>query len=85
MPNSAMLPGRFLRLYRGRKLYRQIQTTLAASLRVQHTTYTRSTVYTAKHAGMIRLAPNGDILVQRGKRWDCVINHAGFRFEREVA
>lgn len=79
--NEQMKAGRFLRLYRGRKLYRQILDTFAIGLRVQISTCTKATLYSPKHAGMFRLSSNGDVLVQRGKSWDC-INFSGFSFER---
>jgi hypothetical protein len=81
LTNEQMIAGRFLRTHKGRKLFNHIQATFATGLRVQISTYTKATLYGPKHAGMFKLAKNGDVFVQRGKNWDC-INHSGFSFER---
>jgi hypothetical protein len=70
--NDQMIAGRWLRIHLGRKLYRQITETLSAGLRVQISTYTKSTLYSEKHLPMFRLAANGDVFVQRGSRWELV-------------
>ncbi len=71
MTNDQMKAGRFLSLHKARRMFRFISANLAAGNEIQLTTYTRSTVYKAKHAAMFKI--NGtSVYVQRGKSWDCI-------------
>lgn len=58
----------------------EIQEALRAGLRVQVTTYLKSTVYDGRHLAMFK-ATEKSLYVQRGKNWDC-IDYCGIRFER---
>jgi hypothetical protein len=71
LTNEQMIPGRFLRMARVRRLRRAIEAAFAADGIVQVTTYTRSTVYRAKHAEMFRFG-RYSAYVARGKNWDCI-------------
>lgn len=72
MTNEKMKAGRFIKLHKGRRMFRFITANLKAGNSIQITTYTKSVVYKAKHVDMFKLAANGDVFVQRGKSWDCV-------------
>lgn len=71
MTNEQMKAGRFLKLAKARRMFRFITANLKAGNSVSLTTATRSTNYKAKHIDMFRLQ-GGDVLVQRGKSWDCI-------------
>lgn len=66
MTNEQMKAGRFAKWARCRMIFAAIKKHLAAGGRVQVTTYTRSTVYTAKHAAMFSSDKTG-VYVQAGK------------------
>lgn len=65
------------------ELLPEIQSALRSGLRVQVSTYLRSTVYDSRHAEMFK-AKDHSLYVQRGKAWDC-IDYCSIRFERKVA
>ena len=67
MTNAQMTKGRFERWAKVRAMLAAIQSHLAAGGRVQVSTHTRSTVYTAKHAGLFS-ATRSDVNVQQGKQ-----------------
>jgi hypothetical protein len=69
--NEQMKAGRFLKLHRARRMFRFIAANLTAGNSVQITTYTKSTVYKAKHVDMFKLK-GASVWVQRGKTWDCI-------------
>ena len=71
MTNAQMTAGRFLALHKARRMFRFILTNLDAGNSVSVTTYTRSINYKAKHRAMFKLRGR-DVLVQRGKSWDCI-------------
>ncbi len=58
----------------------QIQESLKAGLRVQVTTYLKSTVYDSRHVGMFKVAGKS-LYAQHGRRWDC-IDYCSIRFEK---
>lgn len=72
MTNEQMKAGRFLKLQKGRKMFRFILANLEAGNSVSLTTYTRSVNYKAKHKDMFKLGASGSVYVQRGKAWDCI-------------
>lgn len=71
MTNDQMKPGRFLALHKARRMFRFIMTNLEAGNSVSVTTYTRSVNYKPKHKTMFKIVGR-DVLVQRGKAWDCI-------------
>lgn len=71
MTNIEMKAGRFLALHTARRMFRFIATNLDAGNSVSVTTYTRSVNYKAKHRAMFKIVGR-DVLVQRGKAWDCI-------------
>lgn len=71
MTNDQMKAGRILAQYKARRMFRFIMANLDAGNSVSVTTYTRSVSYKAKHKDMFRLR-GSDVLVQRGKTWDCI-------------
>jgi hypothetical protein len=72
MTNDQMKAGRFLKLAKGRKMFRFILANLEAGNSVSVTTYTRSVNYKAEHKTMFKLGVSGSVYVQRGKNWDCI-------------
>jgi hypothetical protein len=84
MTNDQMKAGRFLKIHKGRRMFRFITANLNAGNSILVRTYTKATRYKAKHVDMFRLAKNGDVFVQRGKSWDC-INGCGITAEGDVA
>lgn len=80
LTNDQMLPNRFGRWATARKLYRQIQETLAAGGIVTVATQLRATHYYPQHAAMF-LANQSSVYVQHGKRWDC-IDYCSFVFRK---
>jgi hypothetical protein len=71
MTNDQMNAGRFLALHKARRMFRFITANLAAGNTVQITTYTKSVCYKPAHKEMFKLRGR-DVLVQRGKSWDCI-------------
>lgn len=71
MTNAQMTIGRFLALHKARRMFRFILANLDAGNSVSVTTYTRSVNYKPKHRAMFKLRGR-DVLVQRGKAWDCI-------------
>ncbi len=51
---------------------------LNAGGKVMAVTYTKATMYDKRHVSMFRVSGN-DLLVQRGKKWDC-LNFTPIRF-----
>jgi hypothetical protein len=72
LTNDQMVPGRFQKLYIGRKRFNAISECLKNGGRVVIPTYVRATIYTPRHAGMFRLGKSGSLYVQRGRNWDCI-------------
>ena len=81
LTNDQMKPGRFAKLARGRRLYRQMVATWDRGGFVRIGTATRYSDLRAKHREMVKLAPTGSLFMQRGKRWDC-IDFCNFQFTR---
>ena len=50
----------------------ELNALLLAGGMVQVSTYTRSTLYRQKHAGMFREGVGGNLYAQNGRRWDCL-------------
>lgn len=73
LTNSQMIAGRFLRLHRARKAYRFITENLEAGRMVQITTRARATRFKRQHLGMFKVGRDGNLYVQRGKAWDCLL------------
>lgn len=71
MTNEQMKSGRFLALHKARRMFGFIIANLEACNSVSITTYTRSVNYKPKHKGMFKIVGR-DVLVQRGKSWDCI-------------
>lgn len=71
MTNEQMKAGRFIALHKARRMFRFIISNLEAGNTVSITTYTKSVNYKPKHKGMFKLCGR-DVLVQRGKSWDCI-------------
>ncbi len=71
LPNSKMIANRFARFADARRKVAWIHKMLADGKSVMVSTYTKSTCYTAKHAGMFRASKSG-AFVQTGRRWDCI-------------
>lgn len=71
MPNSKMTTNRFGKWAQARSLYRRITAHLSSGGRVVLATYTRATVFDAKHVEMFRVTRSG-CYVLRGKSWDCI-------------
>lgn len=71
MTNEQMKSGRFLALHKARRMFRFILANLDAGNTVSVTTYTRSVNYKPKHRAMFKIVGR-DVLVQRGKSWDCI-------------
>jgi hypothetical protein len=46
---------------------------------VQVTTYSRSVLYRAQHAGCFKTGADGNLYVKRGKSWDCLSIESGQR------
>jgi hypothetical protein len=72
MTNEQMKAGRFLKLAKGRRMFRFIVANLIAGNSVSVTTHTRSVNYKAKHVAMFKIGATGSVYVQRGKAWDCI-------------
>ena len=71
LTNDQMISGRFAKLARGRRLIRAFNAAWDAGRSIQFTTYLRSTIYRAKHRGMVKMDRRGSILIQSGKNWNC--------------
>lgn len=70
MSNDEMKPGRFLKLYKGRKMFRWISEQIVSGRRVVVCTYTHATIY--KAISQFKLGASGSVYSQHGKRWDCI-------------
>lgn len=73
LTNSQMKPGRFLKLHRSRKALRFIRENLEAGRMVQIATNTRATRFKRQHLDMFKVGRDGNLYVQRGKAWDCLL------------
>ena len=78
MSNEQMRANRYGKWADARRMFRQIQETLQSGGVVQVTTYTRSTLYQAKHSGMFSARKDG-VYVQSGKSVVC-LNSCAIRF-----
>ena len=72
MTNDQMKSGRFAKMAQGRKLYRRMCECWNRGGDVWICTYLRRTQVTAKNRDAIRLVPNGELYVRRGKHWDYI-------------
>jgi len=72
LTNDQMIPNRFARMARARRVYNFIKTQAEAGRTVCATNYATQTRITAKHLPMVRLTKM-DVLVQRGKHWDSIL------------
>ena len=71
MTNEQMKAGRFLAIHKARRMFRFILANLDAGNSVSVTTCTRSVNYKPKHRAMFKIVGK-DVLVRRGKSWDCI-------------
>jgi len=71
LTNEQMIPNRFGRMAKVRRLQRKIAATFAAGGIVQVATHTRYTNYSAKHAEMFKF-DRFSAYVARGKHFDCI-------------
>lgn len=71
MTNEEMIPNRFARMARVRRLERRISETFARGGIVQVATHLRVVNYRPKHAAMFRF-DRFSAYVARGKHWDCI-------------
>lgn len=71
LPNSKMTANRFARFANARRKVAWIHAMLAEGKSVIVSTCTKSTKYTAKHAGTFRASKSG-AFVQSGSKWVCI-------------
>ncbi len=69
MSNDLMKPNRFLRWCKHKKMHAFIVNALKSGSRIQVTTYTKSTIYTAKWLDLFSYDKRG-VYVVHGKRKD---------------
>lgn len=79
LTNSQMTQDRFLKLAKGRKLFRRMNECWDKRGFVRVGTSTRYTDFKSKHRAMIRLGASGSVYTQRGKNWDCA-DFCSFQF-----
>jgi hypothetical protein len=80
LANSQMKEGRFLKLAKGRKLYRRMNECWDRGGLVRIGTATRYSDFQAKHRERIKLGASGSLYMSlRGTRFDC-IDFCTFRF-----
>lgn len=79
LSNDQMKEGRFLKLYRGRKLYRRMNSCRDAGGFVRIATNLRVTDLQPKHRELVMLGKSGSLYLRRGKSNDC-IDFCGFGF-----
>jgi hypothetical protein len=80
LTNSEMREGRYLKLPKGRKLYRRMQSCWDAGGIVRIGTATRYSDFKATHRDQVKIGPSGSLyMTLRGKRWDC-IDFCNFQF-----
>ena len=77
--NADMKEGRFLKLARGRKLYRRMNACWDAGGLVRIGTATRYTDFKPQHRELIKLGKSGSLYMTRGKNADC-IDFCSFQF-----
>lgn len=71
LTNAQMIPSRFARMAKARRLRRKIEETLARGGVVQVATQTKYTNYHPKHAHLFKYG-RFSTYVARGKNWDCI-------------
>jgi hypothetical protein len=71
MTNEQMIPNRFARMAKVRRLQRKIIETFAKGGAVQIVTHLKATTYQSKHAEMFKF-DRFSAYVARGKRFDCI-------------
>lgn len=71
MSNDQMKPGRFLKLQQVRNRFAAIVSHLSKGGRIMTCSYTKPTIYTAKHAVMFKVK-GSSLYVQRGRAFDCL-------------
>lgn len=79
LTNEQMIPNRFAKLARGRRLMSKIKACWAAGGFVRIGTATRFTDYKVKHADMIVMGKSGSLYVKTGKKAIC-IDWCSFQF-----
>jgi len=79
LTNDQMVPNRYAKLARGRRLMRRMQACWDAGGFVRIGTATRYTDYTVAYSYLIELGKSGSLYVRRGKRADC-IDFCSFQF-----
>ena len=79
--NEQMKPGRYLKLAKGRKLYRRMNECWDRGGFVRVGTATRYSDLKPQHKGCIQLGKSGSLYMnlRGGKRWDC-IDFCSFQF-----
>ena len=83
LTNEQMKAGRYLKLARGRKLFRRMNACWDAGGLVRIGTATRYTDLRPKHREMVRrLGKSGSLYMQRGRAFDC-IDFCSFQFSAE--
>lgn len=71
LTNEEMKSGRFLAIQKNRNVSRAAISALENGGTVVITTYTKSTIFRAKNAGMLKMgAKTGRLYIQHGKHWD---------------
>lgn len=80
MTNAQMTPNRFGRWSEARTQLRKIVNHLEAGGRVMVATYTKATVFDARHVEKFKATKSG-LYAQYGKRWDC-IDGCAIRFSK---
>jgi hypothetical protein len=71
LTNAQMIPNRFARMAKVRRLQRKIAETFAKGGWVQVATVLRVTTYQPKHAHHFKFG-RFSVYVARGKHWDCI-------------
>lgn len=79
LSNDQMKAGRFLKLAKGRKLYRRMNECWDRGGFVRIGTATRYSDLKAKHRELVLLGKSGSLYMARGKAHDC-IDFCSFQF-----
>lgn len=79
LTNEQMIPNRFAKLARGRRLMARINACWNAGGFVRIGTATRFTDYKPKHAEMIVMGKYGSLYIKTGKKSVC-IDYCSFQF-----
>jgi len=72
LSNDQMKPGRYLRLAKGRRLYRRMQACWDCGGFVRIGTATRYWDLKAKHRDLVQIGKSGSLYMARGKQHDCI-------------